>query len=202
MSRNQRLRHRDGDIRYEFQLSFISILLTSLGGTMAGIGTYLKDNKPSVYVVAVCTAAGDRVPGPRAKALLSPMFPWSKCVDTVEEVASPISFKNSLELSREGIICGPSSGLNLQGLFNMLEKRKTAGTLSELAGEDGEIHCVFLCCDLPYQYIDEYYDKLGQENFHPIQNQVSPTQKGTSMPWSVFNPLDRTSTKWTYTATT
>ena len=28
---------------------------------------------------------------------------------------------------------------------------------------EGETHVVFLCCDLPYQYIGEYFDKLGTE---------------------------------------
>lgn len=57
----------------------------------------------------------------------------------------------------------------------MLAKRKAAGTLSELAGPDGTTHCVFLCCDLPYQYIDEYFQKLGEQQFHPIRNEVNTT---------------------------
>ena len=59
------------------------------------------------------------------------------------------------------------------GLFNYLQKRKDAGTLQELAGDDGEIHCVFICCDLPYQYLDDYFVKLGESYFHPIRNSVS-----------------------------
>jgi hypothetical protein len=27
---------------------------------------------------------------------------------------------------------------------------------------------------LPYQYVDEYFDKLGEEHFRPIVNKVSP----------------------------
>lgn len=127
------------------------------------------------FLPRVCTAAGDRVPGPRSYALLSPVeFPWRKAIDVVEEVGSLDSFRLSLELIREGILCGPSSGFNLQGLLQFLEKRKKKGNLHELAGEDGEIHCVFLCCDLPYQYVDEYFDKLGEEHFRPIVNKVSP----------------------------
>jgi hypothetical protein len=55
----------------------------------------------------------------------------------------------------------------------MLEKRKQTGTLAELAGPDGLVHCVFICCDLPYQYIGEYFSKLEAEKFHPIKNEVS-----------------------------
>ncbi|KAI5854974.1 cysteine synthase B [Tricharina praecox] len=154
------------------QLPHINVFATGMGtsGTLAGIGAHIKKTKPSVTIVGVCTAAGDRVPGPRSKALLSDSFAWSEIIDTIEEIESPPSFLLSLQLSREGLICGPSSGLNLKGLLNFLEKRNAAGKLNDLAGEDGEIHCVFLCCDLPYQHMDEYYTKLGEEHFPPITN--------------------------------
>lgn len=127
---------------------------------------------------SVVTAAGDRVPGPRSFALLAPVeFPWKSAVDHLEHVNSHDSFSLSLDLCRQGIVCGPSSGFNLQGLVQFIDKRKAEGTLSELAGPDGEIHCVFLCCDLPYQYIHEYFDKLGPEYFPPIKNEVRTLKK-------------------------
>ncbi|KAJ9217559.1 hypothetical protein DTO166G4_741 [Paecilomyces variotii] len=156
------------------QLPQINVFCTGMGtsGSMTGTGTYLKSQKPSIHSVGVCTAPGDRVPGPRSYALLAPVeFPWRKAVDSIEHVGSYDSFRLSLELIREGLLCGPSSGFNLQGLFQFIEKRKKDGNLHELAGEDGEIHCVFLCCDLPYQYVDEYFDKLGEEHFRPIVNE-------------------------------
>jgi cysteine synthase len=119
---------------------------------------------------SVCTVAGDRVPGPRPLALLSAIkYPWKDSVDDIEEIGSKDAFGLSLQLCRAGLICGPSSGFNLQGtltrlfalsrvtsigLLNYLEKRKDAGTLHELAGADGPVDCVFIACDLPYQYID------------------------------------------------
>ncbi|KAF5018639.1 hypothetical protein F66182_9389 [Fusarium sp. NRRL 66182] len=143
-----------------------------LARTMTGLGTYFKDAKPSVYRLGVCTAAGDRVPGPRSLALMSPVeFPWRQAIDHIEEVDSHNSFSLSLELCRNGLLCGPSSGFNLKGLYQLIEKRKAAGTLSELAGPDGGINCVFLCCDLPYQYINEYFDKLGSSYFPSIKNE-------------------------------
>lgn len=121
----------------------------------------------------VCTAPGDRVPGPRSHALLAPVeFPWKSSVDHIEEVGSHHSFSLSLELCRQGLVCGPSSGFNLQGLYQLIEKRKADGSLANLRNRDGEIHCVFLCCDLPYQYINEYFDKLGDEHFPTIHNKV------------------------------
>lgn len=71
---------------------------------------------PGADIASVCTAAGDRVPGPRSLALLSPVrFPWREAVDAIEEVGSIDSYALSMELSREGLVCGPSSGLNLKG---------------------------------------------------------------------------------------
>lgn len=69
--------------------------------------------------------------------------------------------------------------LTSTGLYQFIEKRKRANTMSELAGDDGLIHCVFICCDLPYQYINEYFTKLGPQHFHPIQNQVSSQRRST-----------------------
>ncbi|CAI9628903.1 unnamed protein product [Alternaria burnsii] len=156
------------------QLPGISLVCAGMGtsGTMTGLGQYFKLAKSSVIRLGVCTAAGDRVPGPRSLALLDPVeFPWRDSVDAIEEVGSKDAFGLSLQLCRSGLICGPSSGFNLQGLFNYLEKRKSLGTLSELAGANGLIDCAFVACDGPYQYMDEYFDKLGSTAFRPIHNE-------------------------------
>lgn len=68
-----------------------------------------------------------------------------------------------------GLVSAP---LTLPGLYQFLEKRKTAGTLQSLQSEDGSVHCVFLCCDLPYQYMDEYFTKLEEDQFPEIHNKV------------------------------
>lgn len=79
----------------------------------------------------------------------------------------------SMQLSREGIVAGPSSGEALHGLLNYLQKTKDAGKLGELADpHTGEISCVFICCDLPYQHLDGYFQKLSENEFPPIFNNV------------------------------
>ncbi|RDA91399.1 hypothetical protein CP533_6894 [Ophiocordyceps camponoti-saundersi (nom. inval.)] len=156
------------------QLPEINVICAGMGtsGTMTGLGTYFQQAKPSVFRLGVCTAPGDRVPGPRSYALLAPVeFPWRKAVDEIVEMGSHDSFALSLDLIRHGIVCGPSSGFNLAGLFRFIEKRKALDTLQTLAGPDGDIHCVFLCCDLPYPYVNEYFDKLGDSYFGPIHNE-------------------------------
>lgn len=99
-------------------------------------------------------------------------FPYKCALDVVEEVGSKDSYSLSLDLTRQGIVCGPSSGFTLQGLLQRIEKKKQDGTLSQLAGPDGEVKCVFMCCDLPFQYLNEYFDKLGPEKFRPVRNEV------------------------------
>lgn len=156
------------------QLPSINVFCAGVGtaGTITGTATYLKKQKPSVKSVGVCTAPGDRVPGPRSYALLEPVtwFPWRDVVDSMEQCGSEAAFSLSMQLSRWGVVCGPSSGFNLFGLREFVRKRKEAGALDELRGENGEVHCVFICCDLPYQYLDEYFHKAPKDQFKPVRN--------------------------------
>jgi hypothetical protein len=68
-------------------------------------------------------------------------FPWREAMDFKEEVDSPSSYAKSLELCRNGLLVGPSSGLALVGLINFLQKRKSEGSLDQLRNLDGEIPC-------------------------------------------------------------
>ncbi|CBQ73140.1 conserved hypothetical protein [Sporisorium reilianum SRZ2] len=144
------------------------------GGTITGTATRLKQEQPHMHVIGVCVARGDKVPGPRPRELLEPVdFPWKPLVDSVEDVGSRESYTLSMQLCRYGIVCGPSSGFSLQGLFQVLERRKKQGTLSQLRQQnDGQpVQAVFLCCDLPFQYVDEYFDKCDAQLFPPIVNE-------------------------------
>lgn len=144
------------------------------GGTITGTATRLKQDQPDMHVVGVCVARGDKIPGPRPRELLEPVdFPWKPLVDDVEDVASRESYTLSMQLCRYGLVCGPSSGFSLQGLLQVLERRKRAGTLQALRHQnDGKpIQAVFLCCDLPFQYVDEYFDKCDAALFPPIVNE-------------------------------
>jgi cysteine synthase A len=42
-------------------------------------------------------------------------FPWRQTVDAIEEVGTQESYATSIELSRAGIVGGPSSGLGYKG---------------------------------------------------------------------------------------
>ena len=91
-------------------------------------------NSPS----SVCTKPGDRVPGPRSHALLAPVeFPWKEAADSIQEVGAKDSYRLSMILSREGLICGPSSGFNLQGMPNASSRWTKRGTNCECATPSG-----------------------------------------------------------------
>ena len=145
-------------------------------GTMTGTGIAIKKLNPHVHRVGVTTQPGDRVPGPRSEALLAPViFPWRDSIDAMEWVGSKDAYTLSLKLCRNGLLVGPSSGFNLQGLLQHLGKLKEEGRLDSLrhpARGDGLINAVFLCCDGPFQYIDEYPDKVGASEFPEIEDDI------------------------------
>lgn len=136
-------------------------------------------------VVGVCNVFGDPTPGPRhLPGFESSPFPWRETIDVFESVKSVDSYRTSMALSRCGIIAGPSSGEALHGLLAYLEREKAAGRLvSHADPATGEVSCVFVCADLPYQYMDLYFSKLPESEFPPILNKVRPPQNAT------FGPL-------------
>ncbi|KAL9591974.1 MAG: hypothetical protein Q9179_007184 [Wetmoreana sp. 5 TL-2023] len=158
------------------QIPKVNVFCTTIGtgGCITGTGLYLKSRNSLVKVVGVCNVFGDPTPGPRHfPGFESSKFPWRDTIDDFEEVPSIEAYNISMQLCREGIIAGPSSGEALCGLIKYLEKRKNSGTFSELSDKGtGEISCVFICCDLPYQYLDGYFDKLKEDQFPPIINEV------------------------------
>lgn len=79
----------------------------------------------------------------------------------------------SMQLSREGLIAGPSSGEALKGLLDYIGALRKEGKLAGVADpKTGEVSCVFTCSDLPYQYLDGYFQKLADHEFPPIHNEV------------------------------
>ncbi|KAF8168670.1 tryptophan synthase beta subunit-like PLP-dependent enzyme [Mycena galopus ATCC 62051] len=159
------------------QLPDMSVFAAGLGtsGTITGVGTYLKSVNPGIINLGVFTAPGDKVPGPRPIDLAPPPadmdLPWKDVIDEAEFATSLDSYQASLQLCRQGLLVGPSSGLALTGLYHFLEKAKASGSLDRLRGPDGKIKCAFICCDQPFQYIGEYFEKLPPSLFPKIVNE-------------------------------
>ena len=77
-----------------------------------------------------------------------------------------------MELSRSGIVAGPSSGLALAGLLQHLKGLKNKNGFDEIRDKDsGDIICVFPCPDGPMPYLDEYFKYLDSSHFPTIQNE-------------------------------
>jgi hypothetical protein len=90
-------------------------------------------------------------------------LPWKDVIDEAEFATSLDSYQASVELCRQGLLVGPSSGLALiganfnfptvekwndaisAGLYHFLEKAKANGGLDKLRGPDGKIKCELNC---------------------------------------------------------
>ncbi|OAV99951.1 hypothetical protein PTTG_08614 [Puccinia triticina 1-1 BBBD Race 1] len=156
------------------QLPQIKVIVAPAGttGTLTGTATYLRSVKPDIIAVGAFTTPGERIPGPRTLDLMREVnFPWKQVTDEVIEIGTREAYNNSMLLCRMGIVAGPSSGMSLAAVYSFLERRKSQGSLDELRDEEGDITCVFLCCDFPFQYVDEYMHKCSAELFPPIHNQ-------------------------------
>jgi cysteine synthase/rhodanese-related sulfurtransferase len=152
----------------------ISVFCCGLGttGTMVGAGSYLKEKNQNIKNIGVVRTPNNPVPGPRTLNLLHEIaFDWKTITDEVFEVGTIDSFRTSMMLCRNGLLVGPSSGFNLCGLLQYIKKQLEDNNLEELKNESGEINCVFICCDSPMPYLNEYFEYLDDAHFPSILNQ-------------------------------
>lgn len=152
----------------------ITVFCAGLGttGTIIGNSKYLKEKKKNLQVVGVMREAESYIPGVRTEVLLKLIgFDWRKHVDTIQQVLTADAYRTSMDLSRQGIVVGPSSGFSLAGLLDYLGQRKKGGSLDELRNEEGEIVCAFICPDGPMPYLDEYFKYLDASDFPEITNE-------------------------------
>ncbi len=151
----------------------INVLCAGLGttGTIIGTSKTLKKKNSSIQVVGVIREKDSYVPGVRTKGLLELIgFNWEKHVDSIEYVKTVESYRRSLQLSRNGIVVGPTSGFALSGLEQYIQNRIKNNTLDEIRDKNGEVNCVFICPDSPVPYLDEYFKYLDSSDFPEITN--------------------------------
>jgi cysteine synthase len=153
----------------------ISIFSAGLGttGTMIGNSRFLKSKNSEIRTVGSIRAPDNYVPGVRTDKLLKMVdFDWQEHVDYIERIEEAESYRLSMDISRRGIVAGPSSGMALAGLLQHLKELKENNELDSVRDKDsGEIICVFPCPDGPMPYLDEYFKYLDSSNFPPIQNE-------------------------------
>lgn len=138
---------------------FVAGLGTS--GTLMGVGSYLKDNKPDVKIYAVEPPAGERVEGLRSldDGYIPPVFEKWGGYDLLDgkRIVRP---RESIECTRRlvkecGIFAGLSSGAALAGALRVAERI-----------DEGVI--VFIVCDGGWKYLSTgaYTDDLDAAAEH------------------------------------
>ncbi len=91
-------------------------------GTITGTGRFLKEKNPDVQVLGVYPEEGHDIPGVRSlRQLAQTKLYRPDEYDMQMEVSNREAYEMCLRLNRqEGIIAGPSSGMNLAGALKML----------------------------------------------------------------------------------
>lgn len=141
----------------------INLFCASLGtgGTILGSATYLKNKIPKLFVMGTSIKRGNSIPGPRGEDAVKKLyFPWEKITDLELPIAERPAFEMSLKLIREGIFVGPSTGMQLAGILEYIEKLKKENKLKDLKGKNKEINAVFIGCDTMFAYIEDYFTVL------------------------------------------
>ena len=146
----------------------LSVFASSLGttGTLVGSSQYFRAQAAKVSMVAALCRAGHAVPGVRSEARLAEIaFQWRNAADFIAEVETKVSYKTSVNLCRNGLLAGPSSGLALAGLMQYLDVQHKSGTLDQLRNKCGEVLSVFICGDTPLPYLEKYSTHLDPSDF-------------------------------------
>ena len=105
------------------------------GGTLTGVGRYLKETKPSVKVVAAAPHPGDLVQGLRSleEGFIPPVFD-ATVLDGRIVVDSRNSFAATKELlDKEGIFAGISAGAVLRTAQRYAQRMERANIVLLLA---------------------------------------------------------------------
>lgn len=150
----------------------VDVFCCGLGttGTMIGNSKYLKSRNKNIKSIGVLRAPNNLVPGLRTETLLREIsHDWRSAVDGTIEIGTIDSYQKSLDLIRHGLLVGPSSGFALAGLLKWIETQKPE-ELDALRNQDGKVNCVFICCDSPLPYVDEYFKYLDESNFPAVMN--------------------------------
>ena len=113
----------NGDIDYFFAA-------TGTGGTITGVGTYLKEKKPSVKILGIePSKALHNIPGMKKITDLDedliPKILDRSIIDQIFEVSDGDAYRMGIELARKnGILVGPSTGAILAVALDFAKNHK------------------------------------------------------------------------------
>jgi cystathionine beta-synthase len=174
------------------------------GGTISGVGKFLKERKPGVKVVGVDPEgsilkeffdSGGKVVGKTFKTYkiegigedIVPKALWWKHIDAVVRVDDKESFLTARRLAREeGILAGGSAGSAIAGAIKYVKAEKV--------GEDEVV--VVLLPDTGERYLSKFYDDnwMRENRFLGEELTVGAVlqRKGSEVPPLVtIRPLDK-----------
>lgn len=129
---------------FHARIGIIAVAMGS-GGTVAGVGRYLKRECPGAIVLGVRPKLGEQVPGARDRKRMAEVvtLPWEEVVDDVVEVSRKDAFVATRELwTAVEPQPGPTSGMAWKGLMSYLEAQDDE-SLEKLRGKCA----AFLCPD-------------------------------------------------------
>jgi len=148
----------------------ISIFVSSIGtaGTIFGVGKFLKNKNHNILVYGASIKRGSSIPGPRGEDSIGKLgFPWASVVDKTMSVNQESAYEQSLNLIREGLLVGPSTGMQLAMINKMIARMKKDKIIDRYKNKDGEIIITFIACDTMFPYVDDYFSVLPKKYFKP-----------------------------------
>jgi cysteine synthase len=96
---------------------------------------------------------------------------WESASDEVLAIGQQESYKHSLKLLQAGLMAGPSTGLNYAGLLRYLEETVKDKPI------DQPLNAVFVACDTPLPYVDDYFKILPREDFPELEGEELMAEK-------------------------
>lgn len=134
----------------------IDLFCAGLGttGTLFGTARYLKKQLPQLKVLGITRTPNNPVPGVRTKnGLKEVAFSWQQVVtEPLIPIGEKASYEASLNLIRNGLLVGPSSGFAYAGLLQYLSDLEENDKLEAWRNK----HIVFICPDSPLPYTHDY----------------------------------------------
>ncbi len=121
------------------------------GGTITGVGRFLKEQDPAIRVIGIEPQAGHRLPGLKSfqEAKQPGILDWS-VVDDVIQVDDDPAYEVTGRLFREeGLIVGPSTGAVVHAALQL--------------GADGDALTVGISPDSGLKYMSYFAERLGDE---------------------------------------
>lgn len=148
----------------------ISIFVSSIGtaGTIFGVGKFLKSKNKNILIAGASIKRGSSIPGPRGEDSIGKLgFPWAFVVDKTIPINQESAYEHSLSLIRQGLLVGPSTGMQLAMINKLVTTMKKNKTLNKYRNKDGEIIITFIACDTMFPYVDDYFSVLPKKYFKP-----------------------------------